>query len=399
MQLDIPTSWDDALLEGLIAQAANGECFQIYGALPTAFPTGRPDDVPKISRETVVGHFARAKRLGIETNYLLNGTKGARYFAGDSARVGEYFTWITRELGPDLITVSDPELQKALNQDFGWKSFCVSAIAAIRDGRGIEQWIKNTQGYGIVRSLVLHHDVTQHGWQDIREIAEVAKGFGIFAKLMMTESCYGGCQVRQAHYAFVGQAAGRHAFSDPFQVSCMLKRLTNPASLLDLAGFITPEELHSNLGETGMGGFKITGRSCSAAWIERACRYYLSGHSPANLFELIVFTSPFLREEFGMEVDQLFYLNSQAYGEFIVRARELHGDDRRAYMQETAVRLFNSGLLKINDPGSVYEVREGILSAAVPGQYFTALRDLLFKDQTKKGGTKIAERVIGIPSD
>lgn len=395
MQLDIPTSWDNALLNGLVTQAGTGESFQIYGALPAAFPTGRPDDVPKISRDTATGHYAYARSLGMETNYLLNGTKGARYFAGDSARVGEYFTWITRELGPDLITVSDPELQKALNQDFGWESFCVSTIAAIRDGKGIGQWIKSTQGYGAVRSLVLHHDVTQHGWQDIREIAEAAKSFGIRAKLMMTESCYGGCQVRQAHYAFVGQAAGKQAFSDPFQVSCMLKRLTDPASLLDLAGFITPEELHSNLGETGMTGFKITGRSCSAAWIERACRHYLSGHSPTNLFELIVFTSPFLREEFGMEVDQLFYLDSRAYGEFIAIARDLRGDDRQAYVQETAARLFNSGLLKINDPGSVYEVQKGILFAAVPGKYFTALRDLLFKDQIKKAGIKIAERVIG----
>lgn len=301
-------------MNGLVTQAGNGESFQIYGALPAAFPTGRPDDVPRISRDTAAGHYAYARSLGIETNYLLNGTKGARYFAGDSARVGEYFT-----------------------MDYA------------------------------------------RAW----------------SRLNYRFRCYGGCQVRQAHYAFVGQAAGKQAFSDPFQVSCMLKRLTDPASLLDLAGFITPEELHSNLGESGMTGFKITGRSCSAAWIERACRHYLSGHSPTNLFELIVFTSPFLREEFGMEVDQLFYLDSRAYGEFIASARDLRADDRQAYVQETAARLFNSGLLKVNDPGSIYEVRKETLSAAVPGKYFTALRDLLVNDQMKKVGIKIAERVIG----
>ncbi|WP_411727553.1 hypothetical protein [Methyloglobulus sp.] len=396
MQLDIPTSWDNALLDGLIAQSGNGgESFQIYGALPAAFPTGRPDDVPKISRETAAGHFVHAKRLGIETNYLLNGIKGARCLTDDPARVGEYLRWITRELRPDLITVSEPELQRTLNRDFGWESFCISAIAGIRDRCGIEQWIKNTQGYGTVRSLVLHHDVTQCGWQDILEIAEAAKNFGIRAKLMMTESCYGGCQVRQTHYAHVGQAAGAQAFSDPYQASCMLKRLTDPASLLDLAGFITPEELHFEFGKTGMEGFKITGRSCSAAWIERACSHYLTGRSPKNLYDLIVFTAPLLREKLGMELEQLFFLDAEAYGEFIAHARDLSPDDRKAFTQVTAAQLFNLGLFKINDPGSIYEVHNGTLRPAVPGKYFSMLQENLLEGQGGEMAIKIAKVVVG----
>ncbi|MEI6705010.1 MAG: hypothetical protein WCL71_15980 [Deltaproteobacteria bacterium] len=397
MQIDVPTFWDNSLLDSLVAKSRNGESFQIYGALPTVFPTGRPDDVPSVSRETVEAHFAYAKGLGMETNYLLNGTKGSRYLSDDPVRVGEYLSWLTSVLLPDLITVSDPELQKILYQKFGWGSFCISAIAGIRDRRGIEQWVKSTQGYGAVHSLVLHHDLTQWTWQDIQEIVESSKSFGIRAKLMMTESCYGGCQVRQAHYAYVGQTAQSPARGDPFQASCMLKRLTDPASLLDLAGFITPEELHSNFNQTGMEGFKITGRSCSAAWVERASHHYLTGRSPNNLYDIIVFTSPLLRDRLGMELEQLFFLDAEAYGKFISQARNIPPDDRKAFIQATATRLFESGLFRINDPGSVYEVKNGNLRLAVPGKYFSALHEHFMQGQGKETAIKIAKIVVGKP--
>lgn len=374
MHIDVPTSWKFSLLDKLAVQVREGHSLQIYGALPTAFPTGRPDDVPDIGRDTAVEHFDCARQLGIETNYLANGSKGARYFSQHPERGLEYFTWITRELRPSLITVSDPELQVVLHRKFGWKSFCISAIAGIKDRRGLEHWLEATKGYGSVGSLVLHHDVTQSDWREIRDVAEAARNVGIRAKLMMTESCYGGCRVRQAHYASVGKVAGSRPALDPYQVSCMLKRLINPDSLLDLAGFVTPEELHTCFAESGIDGFKITGRSYSGNWIDRACNYYFSGHSPRNLFEIVVFTSPLLRETLGMEVEQLFYLDSDAYREYSEKARGLQPSDRSTFTDETAIRLFKSGLLKINDLGAKYSEHQGKLNLEVPGQYASILR-------------------------
>lgn len=397
MHIDVPTSWQSSLLDKLGVLVREGQLLQIYGALPSVFPTGRPDDIPNIGRDTAAGHFVYARQLGIETNYLANGRRGSRYFSQYSEKVREYFTWITHELRPDLITVSDPELQVVLYQEFGWDSFCISTISGIRDRRGLERWLEATKGCGTVRSLVLHHDVTQRDWQEIREMAEAASNYGIRAKLMMTESCYGDCPVRQAHYAFVGQAAGLRPALDPFQVSCILKRLTNPGSLLDLAGFITPEELHTGSDESGIDGFKITGRSCSADWVSRACDYYFSGRSPRNLFEIIVFTSPFLRETLGMEVEQLFYLDSEAYREYSAQARKLQPSDRSSFTEETAIRLYQSGLLKINDPRARYSEHKGKLTLEVLGEYASMLRSRILGDERGKLGSKIYNLVIAEP--
>lgn len=374
MQIEVPTSWQNSLLNKLKTQVRAGGSLQIYGALPAAFPTGRPDDVPKVERRAAVEHFQYAKQLNIETNCLINGAKGAHYFSQHPEQVREYFTWVTRDLCPDLITVSDPELQIILNKQFGWESFCISAIAGIEGRRGIKQWLEATAGFGTVRSLVVHHNVTQNDWPEIREVKEIALSYGIRAKLMMTESCYGGCKARQLHYAFVGQESENRPAVDTFQMACMSKRLHEPASLLDLAGFITPEELYTGFAETGIEGFKITGRSCSAGWVERAYSHYFSGRSPRNLFEIVVFTSPFLRESLGMELDQLFYLDSEAYNAYIAQARHLGGNERTAFRQSTAIKLFEAGLLKINDPGAVYNVCNGNLKLDKPGKYVAALQ-------------------------
>jgi len=386
MHIDVPTSWQSSLLDSLGVQVREGQSIQIYGALPSAFPTGRPDDVPKVEREAAVAHFNYAKQLSIETNYLVNGSKGARYFSNHLEQVYEYLSWVTHELRPDLITVSDPELQVVLYREFGLESFCISAVAGIRDRGGLEHWLENTKGCGLVRSLVLHHDVTQSGWREIREVSDAARSYGIQAKLMMTESCYGGCRVRQAHYASVGQAADPRPALDLFQVSCMLKRLTNPSSLLDLAGFITPEELHTRFAKSGIGGFKITGRSCSADWISCACSHYFSGRSPRNLFEIIVFTSPLLRETLGIEVEELFYLDSEAYLEYNEQARELQPNERSSFIEETALRLFQSGLLKVNDPGVRYSEHEMALTLKVQGKYALTLRNRIHESKAEKLG-------------
>ena len=395
MDIDIPTSWGDDLLALIAMQSQNGHTFQVYGALPSAFPTGRPDDVPLVSRETAVVHLRSAGELGIETNYLINGAKGARHFSEHIETVREYFSWVTRELRPDLITVSDPDLQIALHREFGWESFCVSAIAGVRDQRGLEQWLERTKGCGAVRSVVLHHDVTQSDGADIRAMADAARACGVRAKLMVTESCYGGCQVRQAHYGFVGQPAGARPSFDPFQTSCMMKRLPDPASLLDLAGFITPDEISSVAALTGIDSFKITGRSCSPDWIARACDYYCSGRTPSNLFEIVVFTAPLLRETLGIDVERLFYLDSDAYRRFLRQVRPLPPEDRQAFRRETASTLLLSGLLRVNDPGAIYEAVDGGVRLRAPGKYFAALEAQLREGEGSRQREKIADVVIG----
>lgn len=399
MHIDVPTTWDSKLLRMLTEQSRADHSFQLYGALPFSFPTGRPDDVPTISRESAIGHFREAKALGLETNYLINGAKGSRFFAEKGQAVREYIEWVTQELRPDLITISDPDLQIILNLEFGWEAFCISAIAGIRNESGLIRWLEHTKSNGHVRSVVLHHDVTQRSYTGISALARAAQDRDVRPKLMVTESCYGGCKMRQAHYGFVSQPSGTRPQHDPFQMSCMMKRLAEPTSLLDLAGFITPDEIADISAMTGVDSFKITGRSCSAEWIARACHHYCSKQSPINLFELIVFTAPLLRETLGIRVEELFYLDSGAYLRFRQEIRAMLEPERQAFLRETARDWFQSGLLRINDPDGTYEVIDGALQQLVPGRYFSAL-ERQFRAEDRSGqNRKIAELVVRMPGN
>lgn len=393
MHIDVPTTWDSKLLRMLAEQSRAGHSFQLYGALPFSFPTGRPDDVPTIGKESAIGHFREAKALGFETNYLINGAKGSRFFAEQGQTVREYIEWVTQELRPDLITISDPDLQIILNLEFGWEAYCISAIAGIRDESGLMRWLEHTKDNGHVSSVVLHHDVTQRSYAGISTLARAAQDRNVRPKLMVTESCYGGCKVRQAHYGFVSQPSGTRPRHDPFQMSCMMKRLVEPASLLDLAGFISPDEISAISAITGVDSFKITGRSCSAEWIARACKHYCSGQSPINLFELIVFTAPLLRETLGIKVEELFHLDSGAYLRYLQEIRSMLEPERQAFRRKTARDWFQSGLLRINDPGGTYEVIAGTLQQSVPGTYFSAL-ERQFRACGGRQNGKIAEIVI-----
>ena len=51
--------------------------------------------------------------------------------------------------------------------------------------------------------------------------------------------------------------------------------------------------------------------------------------------------------------------------------------ERTAYTQLASIKLFESGLLKINDPGAVYSECDGRLKLIQPGKYASTLQNHL----------------------
>jgi collagenase-like PrtC family protease len=227
----------------------------------------------------------------------------------------------------------------------------------------------------------LHHDFAGLDTGREAKLVESLRGEGIEPDVMVTESCSRCCPVREQHYAFFGENARMEwtpAFTDPFQIGCVIDRLQRPETLLDLAGFLSPSRLDAFSDLTGITGFKLSGRSMPSEWVLNCLKHYAARRDPANIFELVVFTTPFL-EEMKMASHDLFFLSADAYRELFDELVETRVavSERRGWIQDKAAQFFNEGRLRINDPGSEYSVHGGVLRCVKPGEYALMLRSAM----------------------
>lgn len=345
---DVPTSWSHYFLDSLRQhQLENDVDFVIYGALPKVFGTGRPDDVPHIDESTVERHFESAHDYKIKTNYLLNSKNSIEDFCRNSDYHYEFINWVANKLRADFITVSDVRNVNFLFNSFGYNNFYISAIAGLSDIKSIKSFLSQLKSKYVVKYIVLHHKATISKTRNLAEINNYCQDIGITPILMVTESCFESCTVRDSHYRLLSGGDKLINGIDPYQVGCILKRIYNPASLFDLTGFLLPEELSYISEKTGMSTFKITGRSKSQNWLINTITSYIKAKSPENLFEIIVFTAPELISEFGTDISALFYLNSKEYLNARLELREMNASERVKHYTYLAEDFLCRGLLKL----------------------------------------------------
>jgi collagenase-like PrtC family protease len=342
---------------------------QLYGSIKKEFPTGRPIDYNVISEKYFKEYLMFLKSVNIKINILING-KHKNY-----DNYVPYFQLIDDIAKPNMVTISDINLIKYLNEKFQW-DFEISAITGIENQK---QFYRFNSGLSFerIKGIVFHHNTTRIGI-DNEFIYFLVKN-DIIPRVLVTESCYKNCPFRKEHYNsfFNVNTSNKSKFVNHFQIFCVLKRLKNPELLIDLSGFLLPEQLNEYNRKTGINHFKITGRSKSQKWIINTTKAYLSGSSPENLFEIIVLTSPFL-EEFAMKVQDLFYLNSTAYNELYYELIEQSTPKlRQSFLKEKAAELFLESKLKINDPNSQYDVVQGELKVIKKGDYLKRLESEL----------------------
>lgn len=375
LHYSVPAVWEIGAVDGLAEMSARhgSEEVYVYGCLPNMAPSGRPNDYAAVSRDRAQRVFRHAENRGLRTEYLLNGS-----FAGFQRAVPkEYMRWVAEELRPDLIKVSDYGIARRLVREFGIPRLEISTIAGLRTGEDVSNWVRRLGESGRVLSVNLHHDACRMPDTVLRGMVERLQDCGIEPSVLVTESCYFGCPVRSEHYAFFGAIAGQaweEGFCDPYQIRCVQRRLENPASLLDLAGFLPPSYLKEFSERSGIRSFKISGRSMEQSWVLRTAEAYFAGLNTENVFDGIVFTLPF-RRELGMELGDLFFLDSEAYSAVFSRLqRILSPSTQREFLVREAARLFADGALKINDPGSCYVLRQGKVYLAREGAYLRLLR-------------------------
>jgi hypothetical protein len=368
LNFDIPIIYNEESISNIIAYEFG---IQFYGCYGDSFPTGRPNDAEKVEIDKFTSILNHIRNKKFEFNYLLNGNLSTLKVSS----FRDYFIWAIHELEPDIVTFSDPIVYHYLVKELKFKKFEISAIAGIRNKADFERFIfKNQISLDHIKKVVLHHDFLGNSVSNL-QFVDYLNERNISPRILITESCYYKCPFRKSHYSSLVKSYTNldKVFVDYFQIDCIKKRLKYPESLLDLSGFLLPEQLDFYSKTVGIDNFKISGRSKSATWIYNTTKAYLSGKSPENIFDIIVFTSPLL-SEFKMEVNDLFYLNSKIYYDIYLEIAKISDiNARSAFLKQQSVSLFTDGHFKINDPKSIYDVKNGELVLIQKGDYLNLL--------------------------
>lgn len=364
INIDLPL-----LLNGSLLKTKSN--VQYYGNLSFGFPTGRPKDTERIELDSFVSLVQKVKENNNEFNFLLNGNLGTF----DIISFHEYFSWIINEVKPNVITFSDPKVYHYIFDKFGFTNFEISAIVAIKNEKDLERFIlKNNINIEHISKLVFHHDLTRNYYK-AKSFINLLKQENITSRVLVTESCYNNCPLRKLHYNSFIEAYKNPTdnFVNHYQVHCISKRLLLPESILDLSGFLLPEQLNNYAEQTGINTFKISGRSESAEWIYSTAQAYLKRKSPDNLFEIIVFTAPFL-DELGLKISDIFYLNSKAYFNLFKELITIKSNvAKQTFLKNKINELFAKGLFKISDPNSIYSIVDNELKLVKKGDYLNLL--------------------------
>jgi hypothetical protein len=346
--------------------------------------------VPEVKDESIVRHANKARTLGIQFLYLLNGRCDHLDFT-DNKILRAFFSdleWIVEEVRADCVIVADIRVARLIRSRYSSNALAirVSTVAGVMRPNDLKPWLPfNIDG------VVLHHDVGRD--------FELLENFAVFLRknapqaeieLLLNESCLYGCRTRDAHYARLAQA--RLGYVEGFQQNCNIPKYLDP-SLILAARWIRPEDV-DQYHELGIRRFKIAGREMSASWLERAVIAYMSGTYSGNLVDLFTMTPP------GLDIAacDFVFIDNTALGDFLKDLKTWQGNEREFY-RKWARELWEQGALKINDPGAGYDNSNASPRCIEPGEYLRKLVELkVYSDSAFHHGWSGPSKPIQIES-
>ncbi len=283
----IATSWDDALLEQLVA--LNHEhpraCFsEVYGAHRTSITGhGRPAyRLPQVAAEVFERHVRRALELGLRFNYVMN----APDFGGRENDPGwrrEVCRWLEYLAGCRVsgVTISHPALLQLVKREFPDFRVNVSVIAGVDTAAEARRF--EDMGVDVIN---LNPFTINRDFAALRAIRQAVR---CELELYANIPCLDHCPRRDLHYRYSGRASqnsgGAEVTQDPFLMQCSYAFLSDPVEFLR-SPFIRPEDVCAYR-EAGMDIIKLSDRTEATAFLLQTARAYAEERYEGNLFDLI----------------------------------------------------------------------------------------------------------------
>ena len=234
-----------------------------------------------MTRRDAETHIRQLRGAGKAFTYLLNAPcmGNAESRAGFRADLREHLRWIA-DSGATAVTVSIPLLLDVVRDIAPELDVCISAIAHV----------------GTVRRASLFEqlgasEITldfQHN-RDLDRLARIRKAVDLDLSLVVNDVCLFRCPFRTHCYNQLGhssQAGKRDFVVDHCSFRCSRIKVGDPVELLR-SPWIRPQDLALMEERTGIGRFKVSGRTKSTEQILRAVRAYANGTWDGNLLDVL----------------------------------------------------------------------------------------------------------------
>lgn len=341
--ITIPCHWDKGVIDKIVKQNEEidgPKVVEVYGVLSDGGPVGHGrsrESVPPVGREEAINFRAYLKEQGLNFTYLLN----APFQLQDENQrreLEEYLRWITRDLRPDAVTITSPELMAEVRRIDSEIPIHISTIAGVKNEVDLEKFLSFKPN-----RLVPHHDCGKD-LDTLEKLVEVAEGNGMEVELLSTESCLRKCPNREAHYRYLAEKTK----DAPFHSTCNTQKIENPAEFLLAGGLIRPEDMDF-YEKLGVRYFKVSGRSKPAGWLPEVAEAYQRRNYDGNLVRL-------MGVDPKLEAENWIYIDNKALDGFI-EGYPRTGDyqDELRYCDEWMVKMFRDGKFQMKD-GSEYVI-------------------------------------------
>jgi len=356
LQYSIATSWDDTLLNKLVAlnrTHRQTRFAEIYGAHRTNITGhGRPAyRLPQVDPDVFERHVGRARQLGLRFNYVMNapGFGGRERDPGWLREVSGFLAYLAG-CGVSGVTIAHPVLLQFVKRelpDFRLNASLIAGVDTVAAARKFEDVgvdVINLNPFTINRDFDALHAIRQAVRCELELYANIP--------------CLDHCPRRVAHYEYSGRASqetGNPEISqDPFLMRCSYAFLSEPVEFLR-SPFIRPEDV-SAYREAGMDILKLSDRTESTEFLLCTARAYAEEKYDGNLFDLIFRSGRKIRSGLGLAQPGLaareipVVIRNPVLDElgFINQIKKLRGADLTEFYRTAAARA-----VEFTDPQAI----------------------------------------------
>ena len=282
MKISLATNFDDLLID----EIKQYPVYELYGKMKNDFiGGGRPNnDLINIETEKFEKHVKKARRNGINFNYLLNGSCLFNVEQDEKwqKKFSEFLNYLS-SIGVNALTVSNPFILQFVKKHFnGVFTVRVSTFACVDSYAKAKYWEDMGADYICADFVKINRD-----FSELKYMVEHLKKAKI--EILVTNSCLKNCPMIYTHTNGLSHASGslmkKNNYEDWGLFFCQKKELEDVSEYIK-SPWVRPDDLkyYENI---GIENFKITERGFPTEELVKRVKAYVDGCYDGNLLDLI----------------------------------------------------------------------------------------------------------------
>lgn len=281
MRLTIGCNWDERLID----EFAGTDVKCLFGKLDRdIIGGGRPTYLCRsVTREYATNYIQKAKKAGIEFNYLLNAAcLGNMEFNTEwHNQMLEFIDWVV-STGAKRVSVAVPYLIELIKKRYPELHVSASTFARINTVQRAK-YFEELGADEITLDIMIN--------RDFKMLKAIRKSVNCELTLLVNNTCLFNCP-----YSFYHAEMHAHSSQEKHEsqgycqeyclYSCTKQKYSDPVELIR-SRWIRPEDLKFYEEEIGINQFKVVDRLKETSWILNTVNAYLNRSYKGNLAEIL----------------------------------------------------------------------------------------------------------------